>query len=377
MDIPSYLLGKKAGGRPITETITFLGKISEHNTTETAIKLDGLKEGIYAIFADTRNLYLSVTNTTSGKVVSGSTITGSAENSYIWYSIVYLYIKNDIPSEGLPTSNNEVARIIYKRDSLYAEQDSFLACNLPIIVANNSLTISTASISTRYYLTPGATQTITAKKIFTVLPESSVVPTIDNQLVNKKYVDESIGEIDVSKSLVFMISDNSSNNPLIAEDMTPGLYYFSTSRIYIKSSEEATDVFSAEIGMGTGLYIPKLFSEVANNEIFGYCTAPNLNTTYEDGILLQGLTINKLIASYNGSGLAQSGYLIYRIGNIVNTSNAQTINAKKTFSVLPESSAVPVSNNQLVNKKYVDDNIGNINTILATLTTPVNNGGGA
>ena len=35
----------------------------------------------------------------------------------------------------------------------------------------------------------------------------------------------------------------------------------------------------------------------------------------------------------------------------------QTIIAKKTFNKLPETSVVPTTNNQMVNKKYVDDSI--------------------
>jgi hypothetical protein len=40
--------------------------------------------------------------------------------------------------------------------------------------------------------------------------------------------------------------------------------------------------------------------------------------------------------------------------NAVLTNTAQTISAKKTYSVLPESSVAPTTNNQLANKAYVD-----------------------
>lgn len=42
-------------------------------------------------------------------------------------------------------------------------------------------------------------------------------------------------------------------------------------------------------------------------------------------------------------------------GNLMTTDTAQTVTAVKTFSSLPESSVVPTTDNQLVNKKYVDD----------------------
>ena len=49
--------------------------------------------------------------------------------------------------------------------------------------------------------------------------------------------------------------------------------------------------------------------------------------------------------------------------NMVDLSSAQTITGVKTFSSLPESSVVPTTNNQLVNKKYVDDHAAPANTM--------------
>lgn len=42
--------------------------------------------------------------------------------------------------------------------------------------------------------------------------------------------------------------------------------------------------------------------------------------------------------------------------NYVTTDTAQSISAKKTFSVLPECSVAPTSSNQLTNKNYIDTN---------------------
>lgn len=57
------------------------------------------------------------------------------------------------------------------------------------------------------------------------------------------------------------------------------------------------------------------------------------------------------------------------------TVDAQTIDGVKTFSSIPQVSSytAPTSDTQLVAKKYVDNKIGDINTILATLTTPGGN----
>lgn len=44
------------------------------------------------------------------------------------------------------------------------------------------------------------------------------------------------------------------------------------------------------------------------------------------------------------------------LSNYVTLNGVQTISGKKTFSTLPESSVTPTTNNQLVNKNYVDTN---------------------
>jgi len=58
----------------------------------------------------------------------------------------------------------------------------------------------------------------------------------------------------------------------------------------------------------------------------------------------------------------------FNLNNFVTTNTNQTIGNKKTFNTLPESSIVPTTDNQLVNKKYVDD------TIASAITTTLNGG---
>lgn len=50
----------------------------------------------------------------------------------------------------------------------------------------------TETIDLSKTVTTNSTQTISGKKTFTTLPETSVTPTTDNQMVNKKYVDTAI-----------------------------------------------------------------------------------------------------------------------------------------------------------------------------------------
>lgn len=58
---------------------------------------------------------------------------------------------------------------------------------------SGSVTNAIATVTATDCVTLDANQTISGKKTFTTLPESSVVPTSDDQLVNKKYVDNNAG----------------------------------------------------------------------------------------------------------------------------------------------------------------------------------------
>ena len=52
-----------------------------------------------------------------------------------------------------------------------------------------------------------------------------------------------------------------------------------------------------------------------------------------------------------------------KMDTLVSTDEAQTISGKKTFSTLPQSSVVPTNNNDLANKKYIDDRMKTIQSI--------------
>lgn len=61
----------------------------------------------------------------------------------------------------------------------------------------NDLLNKPAPIDLSNYVTLNGTQTITGKKTFSTLPESSVTPTTANQLINKNYVDTNFLQFEV------------------------------------------------------------------------------------------------------------------------------------------------------------------------------------
>jgi hypothetical protein len=149
-----------------------------------------------------------------------------------------------------------------------------------------------------------------------------------------------------------VIKNNSYNNPFIITEHEPG--------IYIVDSSEAD-------------YLPgKLYAKYIDSEDY------NVRTEYYDGFLcLTDTSIDDPYTYKNigyifdaSAGLAHPcvtqpapwGFSLTGassgIGNsAVKTIGNQTINGKKVFNTLPESSVIPTTNNQLVNKKYVDDSI--------------------
>lgn len=103
-------------------------------------------------------------------------------------------------------------------------------------------------------------------------------------------------------------------------------------------------------------YITDLQRRVNNGEFNGQDGADakinGVNTlTIQEG---QNIDITQsgsvMTISSTGGGGGTSEYV-----DLIN--KEQTISAVKTFTALPESSIVPTTNNQLVNKKYVDDSI--------------------
>ena len=80
------------------------------------------------------------------------------------------------------------------------------------------------------------------------------------------------------------------------------------------------------------------------------------------------------VAQNNTYGVCDS-YNINNLAVTVTTVNNQTIDGVKTFSNLPVSSATPTTNNQLVNKKYVDDTISDeVDSLITYSTTDINPG---
>ena len=87
-----------------------------------------------------------------------------------------------------------------------------------------------------------------------------------------------------------------------------------------------------------------------------------LNKTYSSAYNMLCPTIGSYFVKKSGDNY-QGYYRDVVINNISTINESQTISGTKTFSTLPESSVIPTTDNQLTNKKYVDD------AITAAITT--------
>ena len=175
--------------------------------------------------------------------------------------------------------------------------------------------------------------------------------------------DETTGELVISASgggssdgLTLHYLDDSiglAPNYLILDDLEVGLYAFKnfTNRyIDIKGTAEQNAVRKKLNYYDYPFEIIKKYSEANIGEAFLIMGTKYGNFTGERHTHV--ITYTKSSTGFNEG---TSSLDIFR--NVSYLTDAQTISAKKTFTVLPESSVTPTANNQLTNKGYVDSAI--------------------
>ena len=204
-------------------------------------------------------------------------------------------------------------------------------------------------------------------KVFYQVPRMNPVGTYaitnDYQLVHKKYVDDAIAVISSGASVNYF----DARQAFLFEGKDVGIYYpTNTNRINFMYNFLSGDSGGAKNGT--------VISFVIVNKVTA--ENPDSTKTYAVGIFLDGAgALQQFVVTYNGTNYVMTYYNNY-YGAYMLTNYAQTINGIKTFGSFPVTpSSAPTTDYQTANKKYVDDLVGNINTVLATLTTPSNGGG--
>lgn len=146
--------------------------------------------------------------------------------------------------------------------------------------------------------------------------------------------------------------NSSSSGGAIEELLNANINIWSTINInpgvYLISGKNTTITYMS------GSYKPLLNDVSKYVMIISRCNNDNNNSGCGCVIFEQGL--NYMDIRY----ICWSTNISIRLTNILTTNGEHLINGRKVFNILPESSVEPTTDNQLVNKKYVDDSVANI-----------------
>ena len=182
------------------------------------------------------------------------------------------------------------------------------------------------SLKNNNFVTLDTEQTITGLKTFDTLPQSSVTPANDTDLVTKSYVDTQIADIDTTN-----LAKLDSNNQFTGEN---------TFDIIPKSNGTPAN--------DTDLVTKKYIDDVADNKVSktGPERIEGIKTFASIPLCSPQPTTN--------IQLANKAY----VDKKVSKTGDETIQGNKTFSNPPICNTQPTDDNQLANKAYVDSVAG-------------------
>lgn len=166
--------------------MTYLGDCGDYSTSNY-LDITGIKKGIYVLSAHEGNaisLQMTFKGTTS---TARYTQVGTGDRLFGYN--YYIYISQDVTDEL--EDNVTIGYLTFNTMGGGTNYD-LKTRKTTIRLTNKMLDLGNSSYDTRNLNLVDKEQSISRKKTFSVLPESSVTPTTNNQLVNKKYVDDSI-----------------------------------------------------------------------------------------------------------------------------------------------------------------------------------------
>lgn len=178
-------------------------------------------------------------------------------------------------------------------------------------------------------------------------------PSSDYNPSTKKYVDDSIQSAILSSGGSGgpnIIYANSSTEPFVFLDQNPGLYILSNiSQFYYKvKTDDTTSSYRFDGNKNIIFILYKTKVDESTTSLSDFARIYNLNPS---GPSIRYLQLNLVSgsSSYTSNG-----------GIIITQSDNQTISGQKRFVTLPITTIVPTNDNELVNKKYVDDKIAEV-----------------
>ena len=195
---------------------------------------------------------------------------------------------------------------------------------------------------------------ISGTKTFTTLPKTTVVPTTDDQFVNKKYVDDSINAL-----------PSSAGSTPIYNFAYDGAFFVSYNDInYVESTDEknvnrASEIINDMYTNGFGTAIINFYNENSANTSSYMCTM-QFGSIHNKSTSFTFMAFNKKEFLYTET----YDFDNFKLG-IEGTWTDDVFTADK---ITCQGIAIAFSGG-IASVDYVNDQVGNINTILATLTT--------
>ena len=170
------------------------------------------------------------------------------------------------------------------------------------------------------------------------------------------------GNIEVASIGQLVATDyNTEAKALVLETLKPGVYYVyngSTPTFYMKALSTSTGTRSISVNSSSQKFVLVITktptSTMSTNDHIGVLLT---NKWGSNGSRWGGYIYTLQYNTTSSYGNLNVNEEVSGDSNLVTTSGIQTISGKKAFSTLPESSVVPTTDTQLVNKKYVDDSI--------------------
>ena len=287
------------------------------------------------------------------------------------------FYKATYPGQVTVTLNSNSSQNHYRRYYIYeglvflwiAEQNTIIFFGY-YDVANSTIvnTIKIASVKNTKFQESTLSmlenaESIGGKKTFLQIPECATTPTADNHLTNKSYVDTSItaktGELENLPTEDKSNLVNAINEVFSAMSTDSSLVQSFSTKIFA-TKDNQTGFYKLTASSPEIYYYNNNGIKVMTRTVSRYATILWIKES-NIAMLFNNGTIN--IVGYNTSNKKIEIYLSPDYINML--SDAQTITGLKTYTTLPETSVTPTTDNQFVNKKYVDDAIASLRTELS------------
>lgn len=157
------------------------------------------------------------------------------------------------------------------------------------------------------------------------------------------------------------VEDFTTSNYLDLNTLNKGQYFISNRKgkttLYVKltnNNQEVTQAITLETPVAYNYYVLDMFSKV--EDFVGFDTLFKINYVIISSMAYE-ISAKSIVVDFNTANNQIVISSAFRRLYVDTTTDNQTITGAKTFNTLPQSSVTPTSNNQLVNKKYVDDSI--------------------